>query len=413
MKDHPFSVLLKDKHFIFLWGSQIFSQLTVNLVTFSVLSHIYNTTKSSIAVSLLWLVFSAPIFFFGPFSGGLVDRFNLKKTLIITNFLQAVTVLFFLLTGNQVFFMYILVFLYSSIDRLYVPAASASVPRLVDKDHLPTANGLLFLTQQASMLVGFGLGGMLVSLIGQQYTIILSALLLALASAMATGLPGKKLTQVKSGTFNSFTEFAHDIAEGYRLLNQNSQLKFAFSLFVFLQAYLTIVVIILPSYTFKTLGLNLNNASALIIVPGAVGALISSYFLPNFLKKKRKKSVVESSLLLAGISLLGFSLVDLLPHSSRVILSALGAFGTGWAVAASMIPANTFIQEQTPKVFGGRIYGLLGFFGTVATMIPLLLAASLTDIFGPEIILGSLAVLLLFGSLLVYKKGDYLLGGYS
>jgi MFS family permease len=408
MKDHPFSRLVSQKKFIYLWASQILSQLTVNLVTFSIITHIYSTTKSSLAVSILWLAFSVPIFLFGPFSGGLVDRFDLRLTMAITNFFQALSVLLFLISGDNLIFMYVLVLFYSSLDRLYIPAQAASVPWLVEKELLSTANGLFFLTQQASILIGFGLGGVFVSLVGQQATVLLSSAFLFLAALAAYGLP-KKSPPRGINQNAGFTEFVKDIVDGYKLLSTHTSLKFPFGLIIFLQAYITVVAVLLPSFTYETLGLNLNYASSILIIPGAVGALVSSFNLPGLLQKYRKKHVVQTGVLVAGLSLLSVSFSWILPHNYRLVVAALSAFLVGGSFAAAMIPANTFIQEKTPQDFSGRIYGLLGFFATVATMIPLMAVASLADVFGPQSILTVLSLLLLAGFIYIKKKGAVLL----
>lgn len=408
MKDHPFNQLIKQRKFVFLWLSQILSQLTVNLVTFSIITHIYSTTKSSFAVSILWLAFSVPIFLFGPFSGGLVDRFNLRRTMIITNCLQGISVLFFLVTGNNLILMYILVLFYSSLDRLYIPAQAASVPWLVQKELLSTANGLFFLTQQATILVGFGLGGLFVSLIGQNNTVILSSVFLFLAALAAYGLPQKSPPRILAKG-SGFKEFVTDIANGYKLVGSHPFLKFSFGLIILLQAYITLVAVLLPSFTFEALGMELNRASTLIVIPGAIGALLSSIKLPYLLEKYRKKQVIQTGLLFAGLSLLVISLSWLLPQSYRLVITALSAFVVGGSVAASMIPANTFVQEKTPPEFSGRIYGLLGFFATIATMIPLMAVATLADIFGSQTIFSFLSLLLLAGYFYIKHKGAELL----
>ncbi len=407
--DPSLNSLFKNRQFLLLWASQLLSQLTINLVTYSILSHIYATTKSSIAVSFLWLAFSVPIFIFGPLAGSLVDRFDLRKTMYLTNMFQGLAVLLFLISRDSLITTYLLVFLYSAIDRLYIPAQSAAIPWLVSKPQLPAANGLLFLTQQASLLVGFGLGGIMVSIIGQLSTTILSAVFLFAASIAAYFLPHRQVKNAGPEAAIGFHEFLRDLVAGYKLLKTHPHLKFPMGIIVFLQSYITIVAILLPSFTYQTLQLPLDNAGALMIVPGALGALFASYYLPTILKKRRKVVVIQYSLLIAGVSLLLISLAGHLPVVSRLALIFVSAFSVGASCGAAMIPSNTFIQEKTPHEFAGRIYGLLGFFASVAAMIPLMAAASLADVFGAQIILGSLAMLLIFAFVLVKIKGNYFL----
>ncbi len=405
---HPFNKLFKQKNFRYLWASQLLSQLTVNLVTFAILTQIYNSTRSSVAVSLLWLAFSVPIFLLGPFSGSLVDRFDLKNTMVVTNALQGMVVLLLLLTGNSIFSMYSIVLVYSALDRFYVPAQGAAVPWLVPVEFLPTANGLFFLTQQASLLIGFGLGGIFLTFLGLPLTIVSSASLLFLAAIAASKLPRKKLAQTPVGE-SGFRQFITDILEGYQLVNSELLLRYPISLIMFLQTFITIVAVLLPSFAFETLHIGLHNAGTILIIPGAIGALISSYLLPLILIKTRKRDVIEWGITVAGISLFLISFAGILPPIYRLIMAVICAAGVGSAMAASMIPANTLVQEYAPPEFSGRVFGLLGFLSTLASLIPLMIIASLSDLFGPQTIFVSLSLLLFLALFIVKRMPDHVL----
>lgn len=404
----PYPKLIRQKNFRYLWLSQILSQLTINLVTFSILTQIYNQTHSSVAVSLLWLAFSVPIFLLGPLSGSLVDRFDLKKTMVVTNIIQGLVVLLLLLTKDSVFSMYSIVLIYSAIDRFYVPAQAAAVPWLVPVELLPTANGLFFLTQQASLLVGFGLGGLLLQVLDFPLTVISSALFLFLASFAASRLP-KSRFNVASAEDSGFRQFVTDILEGYKLINSQAVLRYLMGLIMFLQTFITVIAVLLPSFAFETLGIGLHSASTVLIMPAALGALISSYFLPKILVRTRKRFVIEIGIGIAGISLLLISISQFLPAFIRLIISLICSMGVGSAMAASMIPANTLIQEYTPSEFSGRIFGVLGFLSTLASLIPLMIIATLADAFGTTSIFMFMSLLLLVSLFIVKRMPDHVL----
>jgi len=406
---HPYKILIAQRNFRFLWISQILSQLTVNLVTFAILTQIYNSTRSSVAVSLLWLAYSVPIFLLGPFSGSLVDRFDLRKTMAVTNFLQGISVLLLLVSGNNVFFLYSIVLVYSALDRFYIPAQGAAVPWLVPVKHLPTANGLFFLTQQASLLVGFGLGGLFLSLLGSSLTVILSAAFLFIAAIASSRLPQKHGSRQSKQASSDFKQFISDILEGYKLVHSELLIRYPMGLIVFLQAFITIAAVLLPSFAFETLHISLHSAGSLLIIPAAAGALAASYSLPRILTHTRKRRVIEWGLIMSASSLLLISFAGFLPIFPRIVLAVVSSFGVGSAVAAALIPANTLIQEYAPPDFSGRIFGLLGFLATIASLIPLMIIASLSDIFGPQLIFIVLSVLLFLSLSIVKRMPDNVL----
>jgi hypothetical protein len=328
--------------------------------------------------------------------------------MVVTNIIQGLVVLLLLLTKDSVFSMYSIVLIYSAIDRFYVPAQAAAVPWLVPVELLPTANGLFFLTQQASLLVGFGLGGLLLQILDFPLTVISSAVFLFLASLAASKLP-KSRFNVTNTEDSGFRQFVTDILEGYKLINSQAVLRYPMGLIMFLQTFITVIAVLLPSFAFETLGISLHSASTVLIMPAALGALISSYFLPKILVRTRKRFVIEIGIGIAGISLLLISISQFLPPFIRLIISLICSMGVGSAMAASMIPANTLIQEYTPSEFSGRIFGVLGFLSTLASLIPLMIIATLADIFGTTSIFMFMSLLLLVSLFIVKRMPDHVL----
>ncbi len=412
MQNPGFKQLLYFKNFNYLWASQLFSQLTINLVNFSLLTHIYGTTKSSVAVSLLWLSYSLPAFLFGPFTGSLVDRFSRKRIMMIANILQAVTVASYLLPGNKIFFLYSLAFLYSAFDQLYIPAQQATVPEVVPKNFLTLANGVFLITQQTSFLIGFGLGSLLLSLMGRSLTIIFSSGFLLLAAFFAFRLPHEPRPQA-SRVSKSFDDFLSDVGEGYKFLKNHPGIKFPVFLLIFLQTFITVIAIIFASFTGDSLGIGLYRAGVILVIPGALGALVTTFSLPRTLRTIRKKLVIENGLLTAGFSLIALTCSAFLPVIPKIIFSMISAVGLGVSFASALIPANTLLQEQTPEDFRGRVYGVLAFLMTIFTSIPLILISSLADLVGSQIILAAMGLVLLGGYLLIRYQGDRMLIGKS
>ena len=411
MLNRPFKQLLSQKNFLFLWISQLLSQLTINLVNFSILTHIYNTTKSSVAVSLLWLAYSLPAFLFGPFSGSIVDRFSRKRIMMAANLLQSMTVALYLLAGNRIFFLYSLAFLYSAFDQLYLPAQQASIPWLVAKPLYPVANGIFLLTQQASFLIGFGLGGILLSLMGPSPTIILSSVFLIMASMFVSRLPHDTERIKKSDVDTGLERFLADVADGYKLLKTHPGVRFPVVFIICLQTFITIIAIILPSFVSQALGLNLYHAGPVLVVPAALGALFTTLTLPKLLRHSRKKLIVENGLLTAALSIFALSFAGFLPGSLKIFVSMISAVGLGTSFTSALIPTNTLLQEQTPEEFRGRVYGILVFFMTISTTVPLIITSSLVDLVGSQIIMSLFAFTMLIAYLIIKQKGDHVLAG--
>jgi MFS family permease len=393
-----FSELLKNRNFVKLWLSQILSQMTINLMTFIILTRIFEVTKSNVAVSMLWIASSLPALFFGPFSGAIVDNFSRRKMLIITNIAQALSVASFLLLKRYVFSLYAVVFLYWLIDQLYLPSQQASIPEVVKGKLLASANGLFLLTQQASFLFGFGMGGLFLTILGRDNTVLGASLLLLVAAFSVYLLP--KDEPKSKGVFKP-SKFWKDFSSGYSFIKNHNEIFMPLLVIIFSQIFVAIISSILPSYTKVQLGLDLKHVSLVLVVPGALGALGFTYWMPKLLKTLRKRQIVERGLLGAGISLI---LLAIFPSFAAIAAVLLGA-----SSAAITVPSQTLLQEKTPSWFRGRVYGSLSFMLIIATSMPLLAAATLADIFGIPILMIIMACALISAYIFIHRKGDHVL----
>lgn len=399
------NLLLTNRNFFKLWASQALSQLTVNLVNFMVLVRIFEVTKSSVAVSLLWVAYSLPALILAPISGPLVDHFSKRKLMVITNLLQAVTIASLLLGSDHYFTMYVTVFVYSLLDQIYLPSQQASIPLVVAQKYLPTANGIFLLTSQASFLVGFGLGGVFLSVFSRSPTILFSVLFLLIAAVCVHLLPADnpKLTRSAKTVF----DFLEDFKSGCGYILSRPAITLPILTIILAQIAITIISIILPSYAQTALAISLNHASIILILPGSLGALGFTYLLPFFHKNHRKIKIIEIGLLVASLSLFAMGLLPFI--NFKIVLAIIVAIGFGVSLGAITIPAHTLLQEQVSQAYLGRVYSSLNFFLIIATTLPLLLAATIADLLGVTTLILLFAGLALAGFLFTRQKGDHVL----
>lgn len=404
---HPFKQLLADPSFVKLWLSQALSQLAIQLVNFSLLTKVFEITQSALAVSLLWVSFSLPALLFAPFTGAIVDRFSRRKMMTVTNILQAVTILLYLKVPNgNLFLLYAIVFGYSFLDQLYLPSQQASIPSLVQGKLLSSANAIFFLTQQATFLIGFGLGGVFIALLGRYVTILLAGSLLAIAAVSVYLLPKdwSKKARIKIG----FDGYMQDFKKGLKFIRSNRSVLYPLLLIAFTQIFITVIAVVLPAYAHQVLGLNLNYASVAFIVPGVAGGLMFTYLLPKIISHRRKKTLIQAGITGAAFCLLVLALISR-TGIWKVPVAGLVAVGVGTSIASIMVPSQTLLQENTPGWFRGRVYSSLNFLLIIGTVLPLLLSAVVADLYGVTNMIGAIAILLFITGLFIKREGDYVL----
>ncbi len=408
-----FKSLFKNSKFVYLWISQMLSQLTVNMMNFLLLAKLFTETGSSIATSFLWLAFALPAIFFGPIGAASVDLVSKRKMLMVTNLLQALTVFAFIFMQHQsIFILYFVVLAYSFLNQFYVPAESASLPSVVSKKDLPHANSIFFMTQQASLIVGFGIAGIIAKLIGFTGALILCSAFLLIAFISVSFLnemnPKKEIPETFEKIFKAFIE---SILEGYEFIKNKKSILFPLLLLLGIQAGLAIAIVSLPIIATQILNTSVNLAGIYVVVPTGIGALLGSVFVSKMLKAgMRKRVLIERCLALIGFSILFLTLgVPYLPIIFRVLVSSILVILIGFSFVGINIPTITYLQETTPPWLRGRVFGNLWFLVTIVTVFPVLFSGAITELFGVRTLFAIMAIGVLAVLVYITKKGTVLM----
>ncbi len=398
-----FIKIIKSPKFLYLWTSQLLSQVTVHMMNFLLLARLFTVTGSSIATALLWVAYALPSIFFGPIGAASVDLISRRKMLMWTNLLQALTVFgFIFIHESSIFLLYLVVLIYSFLNQFYVPAENASLPSVVSKDNLPQANSMFFVTQQFSLVVGFGLAGIIQRLIGFDGSLIVCSILLFIAFISVSFLPEMKPKRKIPASFESLVlAFFRSIYEGYLFIKNKKTILFPLMLLLAIQISLAIIVVSLPVITTEILKVSISYAGVLVVVPVSLGAIVGSLLIPKLLKNGwRKKRIIEYSLLMLCIVFIVMSSV------SSLILTPVILILLGIGFVGANIPTFTYLQEITPFEIRGRVFGNLWFLVTIATIFPVLFSGLFIELFGIRLLLILIAASALFAYYFLVKKGQ-------
>lgn len=401
--------ILQNKNFLKLWLSQIFSQLTIYITNFIFINRIYRITRSPLAVSFLWLFYVLPSILLAPIVGFLVDLWDKRKILFITNCLQALTIAsYFFIRGFSYHFIYILVFSYSFLNQFYLPAESTSIPWLVKKEFLPIVNSLFLLTSQFSFVIGFGLGGILTKLFNENLTIIFTSLMLFAAALAVSLLPKEK--RRKKQAINISKMITKEIKAGWNfVLRKKLLVLYALGLMSLFQVITVTASLLLPAIIEQIVQMNFIDAAPILVFSLGLGLILGSLTYARFNNEQRKKQWIINGIAVLGLSIGSLPLAISLPGIARLIMVILALFVGGLACVFIIIPAQTFIQEVTPDRLRGRVFGILTAFVTLAAILPTLLVASLIELLGVIKFIWLIAVSLLSLSIYISKNGDQII----
>lgn len=359
-----------------LWFAQICSQLSINMMLFLLGLVVYQSTGSNTAVSGLFMAFAIPALLFGMVAGVAVDRLDRKKVLFVCDLLRAILVggLFFL--SHNVGFVYLLVFLNALVTQFYVPAEAPTIPRLVSAGQVVTANSLFSFTYYSSMALGFILAGPILRILGPKLALAFLSSLFLIAAWSVSRLPqqesviGRKFWHlVRYDFLQIFGKVWRDLREGFLYVRSVPALFDALMLLTGTQVMIAILGTLGPGFADRVLGIDVRDASVVIIGPVVVGILLGALWVGNIGFRLKPTRLIKTGITAAGIILMLISLTVRLKgitgfawlFQDWVIFPVEIVFFFLLGVANSLldVPANSILQQQAAGEMRGRVYGML------------------------------------------------------
>lgn len=413
--------VLQNQNFLFLWAGQVFSQLADKVYLVLMIALIttqFQTEGQTVSgwVSSVMVAFTIPAVLFGSFAGVLVDRWSKKWTMVLTNVLRGGLVLLLPLLlwvvkpyGNflQVplgFWMVLgVTFLVSTLTQFFAPAEQSTIPLIVDKPQLLSANSLYTFTMMLAVVVGFAAGDPLLEVstallghlpwvgsfsrelvVGGSYAIA-GLLLMFLSTNEASRPQVTDMGQVWA-----------DIKDGLEFINAHRRIKGAliqlvilFSIFAALAVLVVRMAEVLPEIKSSQFGL--------LLAAGGVGMVIGIGVLNRIVHHVSYRILSLYGSLGMGVAFF------LLAFSTHHLWLSLGLLSTiGICAALVGVPMQTTMQEQTPEDLRGKVFGLQNNAVNIALSLPLALAGVAETFLGLQWVLLSLATLVVTGGLLTW-----------
>ncbi|HQZ34501.1 MAG TPA: MFS transporter [Ilumatobacteraceae bacterium] len=136
-------------------------------------SFVYVETGSGRTTAAIVIIELLVSIAWGPVGGSLVDRWDLRRTVIATNVLQALCLLPLLaVSADRLWPAFVVAVLQGGLREVNDPASFAMVPRIVPADHLNEANASNAAAGSFARLIGSPLGGIAVAAGGLSAVVI-------------------------------------------------------------------------------------------------------------------------------------------------------------------------------------------------------------------------------------------------
>jgi len=171
-------LLRENASFRRLWTGTVISLFGDWFNTIALYSLILKLSGSEFALGAVFITKMLPWALASPIAGILADRFNRRRLMIISDLLRAVVVLGFLVIDepSEVMLIYVLTTAQVVLGSVFQPAKSASVPNIVKREHLVTANTIMAATWSVLLAIGAAAGGFAVEYLGLKAVFIMDSL---------------------------------------------------------------------------------------------------------------------------------------------------------------------------------------------------------------------------------------------
>lgn len=415
--EEGFWPVLQNRNFLLMWIGQVFSQVADKVYLVLIIAIITAQFKApdqsvSVWVSSIMIAFTIPAVLFGSVAGVYVDRWSKKRVLVLTNVLRGVLVLslppLLWICGQRLgwlqiplgfWVLLVITFLVSTLTQFFAPAEQSTIPLIVEKPHLLSANSLYTLTMLLALIGGFAAGEPLLAMAGAFFSRFGWDAGREVVVGGSYAIAGLLLLVLRTGetAANRSASDRHvwtDIKEGLQYLNEHRRVRTAliqlvilFSVFAALAVLVVRLAEVLPGIKTSQFGF--------LLATGGIGMAISATILGSI-----GQSWPRHRLSFYGSIGMATMLTGLAFFTQSLWISLMLLVGLGAAAALIGVPMQTIIQEKTPEEMRGKVFGLQNNATNIALSLPLALAGLAETFFGLQTVFLGLAVIVVIGGLL-------------
>ncbi len=374
------------KAFAVVWIGQFISILGSSMTGFAMTIWAYEKTGRATDLALVGFFWMMPIILLSPITGAIVDRYNRKLMMIVSDFISVLATISFLilnLSGKlEIWHLYVGVTIISIFQTVQWPAYSVAMTLMIPKEQYTRANSLLELAGSGSNIIAPMLAGALLPLIRFNgiMTIDIITATLAVGSLFFIFIPEPKESEEgKQGKGNLLQEGM----QGFKYVFKRPSLVWLQGVFMVgnFVAHLSVNSLMAPMILARTGNNELVYGSVQTIA--SIGSLIGSLAIGAWggFKRRIHGVIIGWGAYMFSIFLFGFGRAT--PSWMSIPIWG-GAMFLGAMIGALSYASNQSIwQAKVPADMQGRVFSvrrlLAWFMNPLATLIAGPLADNLME----------------------------------
>ena len=370
--------------FFIIWGGQAFSLFSSEIVQFSLVWWLTYNTGSATTLSIAMIISLLPRALLSPFIGALVDKWNRRVVLMISDTVIAacsfcLAILF--LTGIiQIWHIYLILLIRAIGETFHKTSMLSSTSLMVPDNQLTRVAGMNQTLSGLIMFITPPLGGLLIKLSSFEVIMFLDVCgaLIAVIPLMFIRIP-QPVIQKKSADQSGIIQLFKDIIDGLKYIKNwagaTSMLIISTMInFIIRPVFLLVAIFVTTHFMGDEIQFGfIGAAMGFGFMSGGIVLIIWQGF-------KRKMFTSLMVIMGAGIAVLISGILT----TSQFIPALFCFFAASFMMPFCMGPIQSLVQGSVRPDFQGRVFSIMTSVSTIISPISLALAGLIFDKYTPQ-----------------------------
>ena len=396
------------RNFRYLWLGQIVSNFGDALTHLTLILLINrNTGGSTAAIALLLVALALPQAVIGLFAGVVVDRLDRKRIMVVSDVLRGGLVLAFIIVGaggtDSLWPIYAIAALHASVGAFFNPARSATIPNIVPREGLLSANSLSQISFVLFRVLGTAAAGLIIgffqlfwpAFIIDAASFFISAIFISQLQLPAGQAKEREQLPLSKNIRSAFKELGEGLSG---IAGSRARLGTLVAAGVAMLG-IGAVNVLLPPYIVNDIGLS-ETWFGIIDFAQVAGMLLSGSLIAVLAARFRPTHLISGGLIALGAA------TAALGATSAIWQLLVTLFIVGLAATPINASIATLIQASVEDSMRGRILAALGAMIQVTSIVSMLIAGTLASQIGIQyvfVLSGLIAIAAGFLSAWVYR----------
>lgn len=387
------------------WRTSIFRFLTAQtislfgsaLVQYAIIWYITLKTSSGKMLTLSTLCGFLPQIIISLFAGVLIDKYNRKKLIMISDGIIALSTLFltmaFLIGYDNLWILFAVLAVRSAGAGVQTPSVNAILPQIVPKENLMKINGTNSTLSSMMMFISPAVSGAIMSVASLEVVLLIDVV----TAIIGIGITSTVFVTAYAPVMAEKASYIGEIKNGFLYLKEN---KFIKKLLLFQIVVLFLIspsAFLNPLLVSRTFG---NEVWRLTIgeMTYSLGMVLGGVLIATWGGFKNKISTTVLAGGLYGVIMLGLSIAP--TFGIYLIFNTL----IGITSPCYNTPLTVSIQERVEPAMQGRVFSFMQISTSCALPMGMFLFGPLADIFTVQSIFLTAGLLVILVTSLIFYK---------